>query len=1281
MDEIKSSIQNSDNNNYEEVIGEEYYEWEVENWDKIDSKILFSPAFMTAGYQWKLELFPNGNGEQGKDHISLYLYNIDVEKEEKFHHIRTKYVLFVRNYDHFNIFDTNAITHIFKENDETCGFHKFEKISELYQKNKCYNHSLMENNKIIFGVYLKVFKYNKDEYIKELKDSLKSSLNDEMIVSEDYSHWEIENWSELNNAEYSPGFIIGENEWRIKLRLNGNKENLSVFLENTTVLKNSFHVYTNFSIALRNFDDYSYSTVHRSLNYYSKINYSWGWSNFVKKEDLFKKSENTEKSLIENNRLVVTTYIRTYRYTEEQYMNELKELLDDESDSLVDEFDDEYYFEWEIEDWDKLGIREYSPEFKVGGYTWSIEIMPNGNGDLGKDNVSLYLNNIDVENKPISICTKYVLVIRHYNDYSCFHAKALSYNFRKDNSNYGYHQFINIPDLYTTNQYTNKPLIDGKRAIICVLTRTYKNNKDHYIKNLKQALQNNGRSNDEINDEGYYELKVNNFDTINGDINSPVFSIGNHSWKINLNINKEEDNISVFLRNVDVVNNFSTHINIDYVIAICNYNDYICSKEKSSYSYYNKNQTSWGLKKFMKISDLYEINKSNNKSIIENNTFVVCIYIREYKYNKEKYMKELNDMIKCDEEIVDEIYYEWEINNWSILVNDDCSPEFSLNQYKWKIKIYPFSKNNFNYVSAYFYITDIGDDDYSNIPTKFILIARNPNDYSIYGGNPLTFSFNKNSKSYGFVSFIKRNELLKKNSNDKSIIEDRKIVICLYAKIYKYNKEQYIEDLKYLVNSNISKTKENIINGNGYYEWSIDNWNILINNNEEYSPVFIIGNTRWKIKLCYNDSPNYISLYLCNEDATDKNSSHIYVNYAISISNYTDYSYNKKLTSMDYFNENNYVNGWKEFIKKDELHKKNNKKNKSIIDNNKVIISTYITEYKYTKEMYIDELKKLIKENQSTENYITGENYYEWEINNWSTLKEKNYSSEFDIDNKKWKICLGKNQSVSDEYISLSLINENVKSIIRNNNIYSKFVFAIRNVNDYSLFKAEQTTDITIFNNKDYDNGLDHLIKISELSIKNKQSNKSILENNKFTVGVYIRIYKDDIKSVVEKEEGDLVVSLYNFKGNEYNELDIRKDEYYRITDWTIKEGWVYGYSVDNKKRKGLLPKAFINVCDKNEKDKKHDLVVALYNFERINSYELSIHKNEHYKIIDWNIKNGWVYGYSCENENIKGLFPKAFIKICDNEEDSNHLDLSYDNNLNQIKNNTLSSTSNFIPS
>jgi len=79
-----------------------------------------------------------------------------------------------------------------------------------------------------------------------------------------------------------------------------------------------------------------------------------------------------------------------------------------------------------------------------------------------------------------------------------------------------------------------------------------------------------------------------------------------------------------------------------------------------------------------------------------------------------------------------------------------------------------------------------------------------------------------------------------------------------------------------------------------------------------------------------------------------------------------------------------------------------------------------------------------------------------------------------------------------------------------------------------------------------------------------------ITEREKLTLN------NDDDKS------STLVIATNNFNGVEYDQLDIKIDEFLIVTDWNYSEGWVYGHRRNKKEEKGIFPKVFIKKYEGN---------------------------------------------------------------------------------------------------
>ncbi|ORX81441.1 hypothetical protein BCR32DRAFT_268290 [Anaeromyces robustus] len=159
-----------------------------------------------------------------------------------------------------------------------------------------------------------------------------------------------------------------------------------------------------------------------------------------------------------------------------------------------------------------------------------------------------------------------------------------------------------------------------------------------------------------------------------------------------------------------------------------------------------------------------------------------------------------------------------------------------------------------------------------------------------------------------------------------------------------------------------------------------------------------------------------------------------------------------------------------------------------------------------SNDEYINRLKNLIKDNNEE---ILDEGFYEWKIYNWSDLKIFEASPTFDMGGYTWKIALLLNgySDGYENYVSIYLGNHDVEKD-DSLNVYADFVFSINNYKDYSCCKIENTTKIECFNQNNNEHHFPKFIKQKDLFVKNKKSNKSIVEDNKAIINVYLRIYK-----------------------------------------------------------------------------------------------------------------------------------------------------------------------------
>jgi hypothetical protein len=160
---LKELIKN-DNIKEDEIIGEDYYEWVIKDWNKLEDEE-YCPEFTAGNHRWKILLCPNGDCEEEKDYVSIYLYCLDVENEKfpENSHICANFIFSIRNYNDYSSYNSKKSPNLdyFGKNNNGIGYTQFIKKSELQLKNEKYNTPIIENGKTVIGAYIRV--YNKGD--------------------------------------------------------------------------------------------------------------------------------------------------------------------------------------------------------------------------------------------------------------------------------------------------------------------------------------------------------------------------------------------------------------------------------------------------------------------------------------------------------------------------------------------------------------------------------------------------------------------------------------------------------------------------------------------------------------------------------------------------------------------------------------------------------------------------------------------------------------------------------------------------------------------------------------------------------------------------------------------------------------------------------------------------------------------------------------------------------------------------------------------------------------
>ncbi|KAF9932989.1 hypothetical protein FBU30_006813 [Linnemannia zychae] len=131
-----------------------------------------------------------------------------------------------------------------------------------------------------------------------------------------YHEWRIEDWAGLDRRTTSPEFLIGGYRWRLLVFPRGNNttDQVAVYLDSAEPQgDNSWHVCAQFALIISNFDD---STVHFTNSSHHRFNNDesdWGFTKFFAIADLERARDSRGISILNNNRLVISTYVRVYK--------------------------------------------------------------------------------------------------------------------------------------------------------------------------------------------------------------------------------------------------------------------------------------------------------------------------------------------------------------------------------------------------------------------------------------------------------------------------------------------------------------------------------------------------------------------------------------------------------------------------------------------------------------------------------------------------------------------------------------------------------------------------------------------------------------------------------------------------------------------------------------------------------------------------------------------------------------------------------------------------------
>ncbi|OAQ27058.1 hypothetical protein K457DRAFT_1805530 [Linnemannia elongata AG-77] len=142
---------------------------------------------------------------------------------------------------------------------------------------------------------------------------LKGELEERTCV---YHEWRIDDWAGLDRRTTSPEFVIGGYKWRLLVFPRGNNttDQVAVYLDSAEPQgDDSWHVCAQFALIISNPDDPTVHFTNSSHHRFNNDESDWGFTKFYAIAELERARDSRGISILNNNRLVISTYVRVYK--------------------------------------------------------------------------------------------------------------------------------------------------------------------------------------------------------------------------------------------------------------------------------------------------------------------------------------------------------------------------------------------------------------------------------------------------------------------------------------------------------------------------------------------------------------------------------------------------------------------------------------------------------------------------------------------------------------------------------------------------------------------------------------------------------------------------------------------------------------------------------------------------------------------------------------------------------------------------------------------------------
>ncbi|KAJ6971993.1 hypothetical protein NC653_032528 [Populus alba x Populus x berolinensis] len=322
--------------------------WKIEDFSKLDKSSYLSKAFASGGRSWRIKVYPQGNGDEKGDSLSVFLKLVDGDKLPP-----KKTVWTTHDASSSCVVQTPCLIHHF-------------------------GHESAKENK------------------KEKCDSMNSGglTRSKRDLPPMHYTLKIESFSLLLKTKVekyeSDVFKAGGYTWRLCLYPNGNTKGIgkgfvSLYLqiENTSKLGHRWEVTTEFKLFVRDHINDKYLTVRESdasVKRFNEVKTEWGFDQLLSLETF----NDASNGYLFNDCCVFGAEIFVIKPTGK---GELLSMVKKPANGSLT---------WKIEDFSKLDKSSYlSKAFTAGGRSWRIKVYPKGYDDGKGNSLSVYLELVD----------------------------------------------------------------------------------------------------------------------------------------------------------------------------------------------------------------------------------------------------------------------------------------------------------------------------------------------------------------------------------------------------------------------------------------------------------------------------------------------------------------------------------------------------------------------------------------------------------------------------------------------------------------------------------------------------------------------------------------------------------------------------------------------------------------------------------------------------------------------------------------------------------------------